>query len=123
MINYEIYLKEKNEFNSNYSLLNDKEKEVALKKYYSSLRRYLNLAIESIKNILGQDFSLYKRDIVMSASSYKPIETLVQKKKEEIELEINNLKNIEYSMNLKEEQKKEIELALEIISIYSNEEI
>lgn len=123
MISYELYLKEKKDFNDNYPLLSDREKEELLRKYNNGLRRYLSLAIDTIKNNLGVDYSLYKKDKVMSASNYKVMETLVQKSVEEVKTEIDNLKNIENSKQLSEAIIEEVNLALEIIETYANVKI
>ena len=101
--------------------VNDKKRKDLDSKFKDKIRKYLPSSLNIINSNFNCKFSLYKEGQDFDAS-FKMIETKVRKTKEEVSLELMNLRNSVDINSLSDKDKRQVELATEILTVYSDDD-
>ena len=98
----------------------EKQKKELDSKFKDKVRKYLPTCLNIVNSNFNCKFSLYKEGKDYDAS-LKMVDTKVKKTKEEVELELNNYYS-NFGGNIPQNEKDKVDLAIEILKVYTDEE-
>lgn len=116
-IDKEKYYNELNELNESGDTDIEKKTKEINDKFRDKIRKYLPTCLNIINTNFNCKFSLYKVGNDYDAN-FRVIETNIKKEKEEVETELQNLKNSIDFNSLSSGTKEQIDLAIEILTTY-----
>lgn len=123
----ELYLKDLRDYYEEINNLNDEgisnddKKRLDLdNKFKDKIRKYLPSALNIVNDKFNCKFSLYKEGQEVSAT-FKMISTKVKKTKQEVLTELMNYEKNSNLSNISPSDKRKLDLALEILIVYSDD--